>query len=51
VYHGVPLARVDSLRILRPGQLRKEHEPMAVHTEITPSEAADRLAIRELFDA
>lgn len=24
---------------------------MAVHTEITPSEAADRLAIRELFDA
>jgi SnoaL-like domain len=24
---------------------------MAVHIEITPSEAADRLAIRELFDA
>src|SRR5580765_7609053 len=24
---------------------------MAVHAEITPSEAADRLAIRELFDA
>ena len=24
---------------------------MAVHTEIAPSEAADRLAIRELFDA
>jgi hypothetical protein len=24
---------------------------MAVHTEITPAEAADRLAIRELFDA
>ena len=24
---------------------------MAVHTEITPTEAADRLAIRELFDA
>lgn len=24
---------------------------MAAHTEITPSEAADRLAIRELFDA
>ena len=24
---------------------------MAVHTEMTPSEAADRLAIRELFDA
>jgi hypothetical protein len=24
---------------------------MAVHTELTPSEAADRLAIRELFDA
>ena len=23
---------------------------MAVHTELTPSEAADRLAIRELFD-
>jgi SnoaL-like domain len=26
-------------------------EPMAAHTEISPSEAADRLAIRELFDA
>jgi hypothetical protein len=24
---------------------------MAVHTELTPSEGADRLAIRELFDA
>ena len=24
---------------------------MAVHPELTPSEAADRLAIRELFDA
>jgi SnoaL-like protein len=24
---------------------------MAVHTELTPSQAADRLAIRELFDA
>ena len=24
---------------------------MALHTELTPSEAADRLAIRELFDA
>jgi len=24
---------------------------MAVHTELTPTEAADRLAIRELFDA
>ena len=24
---------------------------MAVHTEITPAEAADRLALRELFDA
>ena len=24
---------------------------MAIHTELTPSEAADRLAIRELFDA
>jgi hypothetical protein len=24
---------------------------MAIHTEITPGEAADRLAIRELFDA
>jgi hypothetical protein len=24
--------------------------PMAVHTELTPAEAADRLAIRELFD-
>jgi hypothetical protein len=24
---------------------------VAVHTELTPSEAADRLAIRELFDA
>jgi ketosteroid isomerase-like protein len=24
---------------------------MAVHTELTPAEAADRLAIRELFDA
>src|SRR3982074_571212 len=24
---------------------------MAVHSELTPSEAADRLAIRELFDA
>ena len=24
---------------------------MALHTEVTPSEAADRLAIRELFDA
>ena len=24
---------------------------MAVHTEISPAEAADRLAIRELFDA
>jgi hypothetical protein len=24
---------------------------MAIHTEITPAEAADRLAIRELFDA
>jgi hypothetical protein len=24
---------------------------MAVHTELTPSEAADRLALRELFDA
>src|SRR5437879_5573050 len=25
--------------------------PMALHTELTPTEAADRLAIRELFDA
>jgi hypothetical protein len=24
---------------------------MAIHTELTPAEAADRLAIRELFDA
>src|SRR3954464_8281878 len=24
---------------------------MAVHTEVTPTEAADRLALRELFDA
>ena len=24
---------------------------MAVHAELTPAEAADRLAIRELFDA
>src|SRR6185503_3325850 len=24
---------------------------MAIHTEVTPAEAADRLAIRELFDA
>ena len=24
---------------------------MAVHTELAPAEAADRLAIRELFDA
>ena len=24
---------------------------MAIHTELTPSEAADRLALRELFDA
>ena len=24
---------------------------MAVHTELSPSEAADRLALRELFDA
>jgi hypothetical protein len=24
---------------------------MAVHTELTPAEAADRLAIRDLFDA
>ena len=24
---------------------------MAVHTEISPAEAADRLALRELFDA
>jgi hypothetical protein len=24
---------------------------MAVHAELSPSEAADRLAIRELFDA
>jgi SnoaL-like domain len=24
---------------------------MTLHTELTPSEAADRLAIRELFDA
>jgi hypothetical protein len=24
---------------------------MAIHTELSPSEAADRLAIRELFDA
>ena len=24
---------------------------MAVHTELTPAEAADRLALRELFDA
>lgn len=24
---------------------------MAIHTELTPTEAADRLAIRELFDA
>src|SRR5256884_3929044 len=24
---------------------------MAVHTELTPTEAADRLALRELFDA
>jgi hypothetical protein len=24
---------------------------MAAHSELTPSEAADRLAIRELFDA
>ena len=24
---------------------------MAMHTELTPAEAADRLAIRELFDA
>jgi hypothetical protein len=29
----------------------KELPPMAVHTELTPAEAADRLAIRELFDA
>src|SRR5216684_2690188 len=29
----------------------EELPPMAVHTEITPTEAADRLAIRELFDA
>jgi hypothetical protein len=29
----------------------KELLSMAVHTELTPSEAADRLAIRELFDA
>src|SRR3954471_4466878 len=25
--------------------------PMSIHTQITPSEAADRLALRELFDA
>ena len=24
---------------------------MAVHTELTPAEAADRVALRELFDA
>ncbi|HVD90161.1 MAG TPA: hypothetical protein VNB91_14800 [Jatrophihabitantaceae bacterium] len=24
---------------------------MAIHTELAPTEAADRLAIRELFDA
>jgi hypothetical protein len=24
---------------------------MAVHAEVTPAEAADRLALRELFDA
>jgi hypothetical protein len=24
---------------------------MTVHTELTPAEAADRLALRELFDA
>ena len=24
---------------------------MAIHTELTPAEAADRLALRELFDA
>ena len=24
---------------------------MAIHTELSPAEAADRLAIRELFDA
>jgi hypothetical protein len=24
---------------------------MAVHTELSPAEAADRLAMRELFDA
>jgi hypothetical protein len=25
--------------------------PMAIHTEIAPAEAADRLSLRELFDA
>jgi hypothetical protein len=29
----------------------KEDALMAAHTEITPAEAADRLALRELFDA
>src|SRR5205807_5649747 len=28
-----------------------ESRPMAVHAALTPAEAADRLAIRELFDA
>jgi hypothetical protein len=29
----------------------EELPPIAVHTELTPTEAADRLALRELFDA
>jgi ketosteroid isomerase-like protein len=29
----------------------KERQTMAVHTELSPTEAADRLALRELFDA
>jgi hypothetical protein len=29
----------------------KSLPPMALHTKLTPAEAADRLALRELFDA
>jgi hypothetical protein len=35
----------------QPHPTLKELPAMAIHTELTPAEAADRLALRELFDA
>ena len=43
-----PTAPVFSTVIAGSGQ---ERPPIADHTELTPTEAADRLALRELFDA